>query len=77
MLVEELSKMLSVEKDSEAVYRSLVALGTLIKALGEEVKTAAKEIYDVGAILGKVSGSGIGKEPRIKGVVGELRQSMS
>lgn len=77
VLVEELSKILSVEKDSEAVYRSLVALGTLIKALGEEVKTAAKEIYDVGGILGKVSGSGIGKEPRIKGVVGELRESMS
>merc|ERR1712187_283714 len=67
VLIEELTKMLSGEKDSEAVYRSLVALGTLIKSLGEEVKSAAKDVYDVGSILGNVSGSAIGKEPRVKG----------
>lgn len=76
ILVEELSQMLSNEKDSEAVYRSLVALGTLIKSLSEEVKSAAKEVYDVGAILGKVLGSGLGREPRIKGVVDEIKESI-
>lgn len=77
VLIEELTKMLSDEKDSEAVYRSLVALGTLIKSLSEEVKSAAKDIYDVGSVLGNVSGSAIGKEPRVKGVVGEIRESLA
>ncbi|KAI9929936.1 hypothetical protein ASPWEDRAFT_101851 [Aspergillus wentii DTO 134E9] len=77
VLVEELSKMVTAEKDSEAVYRCLVALGTLIKALGEEVKAAAKEVYDVGGILTNISGSGLGKEPRTKGVIGEIRESMA
>lgn len=75
VLIEELTKMLSGEKDSEAVYRSLVALGTLIKSLGEEVKSAAKDVYDVGSVLRDVSGSAIGKEPRVKGIVGEIRES--
>lgn len=77
ILIEELTKMLSAEKDSEAVYRSLVALGTLIDVLGEDVKNAAKEVYDVGAVLGKISSSAIGKEPRIKGVVGEIKEAMA
>lgn len=77
VLIEELTKMLLGEKDSEAVYRSLVALGTLIKSLGEEVKSAAKDVYDVGSVLGNVSGSAIGKEPRVKGVVGEIRESLA
>ncbi|KAH1582514.1 hypothetical protein KXW99_002143 [Aspergillus fumigatus] len=77
VLVGELVKLIASEKDSEAVYRALVALGTLIKALGEEVKSAAREIYDVKDILEKVSGSGSGKEPRVKGVIREIREAMS
>lgn len=77
VLIEELTKMLTAEKDSEAVYRSLVALGTLINSLGEEVKSAAREVYDVGSILGSVSASPTGKEPRVKGVIGEIRGSMA
>lgn len=76
VLVEELSQMLSREKDSEAVYRSLVALGTLIKSLSEEVKSAAKDVYDIRAILGKISGSGLGREPRIKGIIDEIKAAM-
>ena len=74
VLVEELSQMLASEKDSEAVYRSLVALGTVIKSLGEEVKSAAKDVYDIRAVLEKISSSGLGKEPRIKGIIGEIKQ---
>lgn len=73
-LVEELSQMLVGEKDSEAVYRSLVALGTVVKSLGEEVESAAKDVYDVGAILQKISSSGLGKEPRIKGIIEEIKE---
>lgn len=76
VLLDRLTKMLAEEKDSEAVYRCLVALGTLIKGLGDEVKGAAKEIYDVGKILDRISGTSVGKEPRVKGVIGEIREAM-
>ncbi|KAJ5107822.1 hypothetical protein N7456_004497 [Penicillium angulare] len=76
VLLEELAKTVSGENDSEAVYRGLVALGTLVKSLGEEVKSAAKEIYEINAVLTRVSGSGPGKEPRVKGIIGEIQQAL-
>lgn len=76
VLLDELSKLVATEKDSEAVYRGLVALGTLITALGAEVKSAAKEIYEVENVLTRVSASGPGKEPRIKGIIIEIRQAL-
>lgn len=76
ILVEQLTKMLADGKDSEVVYRSLVALGTLIKGLDEEVKSAAKDIYDIRKILDRTSGTGLGKEPRMKGVIEEIRESV-
>ncbi|KAE8145894.1 PUL domain-containing protein [Aspergillus avenaceus] len=74
-LLAELVQMIVGEKDSEAVYRSLVALGTLIKGLGEEIKSAAKDVYDVSQVLGNVSNSSVGKEPRIKSVIGEITEA--
>lgn len=76
VLLEELTKIVSGEKDSEAVYRALVALGTLVQALGAEVTSAAKEIYEVEKVLSRVSASGPGKEPRIKGVISEIRAAL-
>lgn len=76
VLLGELIKLLATEKDSEAVYRSLVAMGTLVKSLGAEVKSAANDVYDVGSVLTRVSGSNIGKEPRIKGIIGEIRKAL-
>ena len=73
VLLEQLSRVLSSEKDSEAIYRGLVALGTLI-FLGGDVKSAAN---DVGDTLDKISGAGIGKEPRIKSVIGEIHESLA
>ncbi|PLB35805.1 WD repeat PLAP family protein [Aspergillus candidus] len=75
-LLAELVQMIAGEKDSEAVYRSLVALGTLITALGEEIKSAARQVYDVRNVLDRVATSGIGKEPRVKGIINEIRESM-
>lgn len=75
-LLDQLTKILSSEKDSEAIYRGLVALGTLVKVLGEEVKSAAKDVYDVGQILSKISGAGLGREPRIKSVIGEIWEAL-
>ncbi|KAL2818422.1 PUL domain-containing protein [Aspergillus cavernicola] len=76
VLLEELSRMLSGEKDSEAVYRSLVALGTLVKELDSEVKTAAKEVFDFGATSQKILNTGLGKEPRIKGIIAEIKECL-
>ena len=76
LLLEELTKIVSEEKDSEAVYRGLVAMGTLVKSLGDEVNSAAKEIYEINRVLTRISGSSPGKEPRIKGIVGEIRQAL-
>ncbi len=76
VLLEEIQRMLSGEKDSEAVYRSLVALGTLVNELESEVKTAAKEVYDANAILQTISSSGLGKEPRTKSIVSEIKEAL-
>lgn len=70
MLLDDLISLVSTTKDSEAAYRGLVAVGTLLD-LGEEVLEAAKEVYNLAEALGKVESAA--KEPRIKGVVGEIR----
>lgn len=76
VLLEELTQIISGEKDSEAVYRALVALGTLVTALGEEVRSAATEVYEVKGVLARASASGPGKEPRIKGIISEIREAL-
>ncbi|KAK2793994.1 hypothetical protein FQN51_000967 [Onygenales sp. PD_10] len=75
-LLAELTKLMAQEKDSEAIYRALVALGTLVTVLGEEVKIAAKEIYEINKTLAKIMDGGFSREPRIKSVVGEIRSAL-
>lgn len=70
MLLNDLISLVSLTKDSEAVYRGLVAVGTVL-CLGGEVLEAAKEVYDLTGALGKVESTV--KEPRIKEVGGEIR----
>ena len=69
-LLDDLTALISSAVDSEAVYRGLVAVGTLL-TLGEEVQEAAKEIYNLPAALGKAEKAV--KEPRVRGVVAEIR----
>ncbi|KAJ5665557.1 uncharacterized protein N7477_008005 [Penicillium maclennaniae] len=76
ILLEELCEIVAGEKDSEAVYRGLVSLGTLVKALGAEVKSAAKDIFEIESILSRVSSSAVGKEPRVKGIIGEIKETL-
>jgi phospholipase A-2-activating protein len=76
VLLEELVRIIAGEKDSEAVYRALVALGTLVAVLGEEVKSAAKEVYEIEGVLTRSLASGPGKEPRIKGIISEIREAL-
>ncbi|KAI4258765.1 MAG: hypothetical protein LQ352_001074 [Teloschistes flavicans] len=69
-LMDELTGIIRSTIDSEAVYRGLVAAGTLL-GLGEELQLAAKEIYDLGGVLKKAEQAV--KEPRVKGIVTEIR----
>ena len=69
VIVEDLTGLLRAEKDSEAVYRALVGLGTVL-GLGEEVVSAARELYEVPDVVRMVKGRN--GEPRIKGVIGEI-----
>jgi phospholipase A-2-activating protein len=45
-------------------------------ALGEEVKSAAKEVYEINGVLARASASGSGKEPRIKGIISEIQEAL-
>lgn len=72
-LLDHLSQVIGKEKDSEAVYRGLVALGTLLNTSSEEVKAAAKDVYDFDGSLSRLLDAGLGREPRIKGVISEIR----
>ena len=69
-LVDDLASMIKKSSDAEAVYRALVAFGTLL-GLGGDVKQAANEIYDAEGALKKAEQSV--KEPRVKGVIAEIR----
>ena len=68
-----LTSLIRTSTDSEAAYRALVALGTLL-TLGDEVKMAANDIFDAEGALKKAESTV--KEPRIKGVVAEIRASL-
>lgn len=70
LLMDDLTKMIGGATDSEVMYRSLVAAGTLL-TLGEEVLVAAKEVYGLGGALERIE-RGF-REPRIKDVVAEIR----
>lgn len=69
-LFDVLVKILGQQKDSEVVYRGLVAVGTLLKVGGEE-RDAGRDVYEVGSVVEKVVGR-VG-EPRVRRVVGEIR----
>ena len=69
-LLDDLSGIVRSATDSEAVYRGLVAAGTVL-GLGEEVCLAAKEVYDLNGAVEKAERTV--REPRVKGVVGEIR----
>lgn len=69
-LLDDLVTITGTTSDSEAAYRGLVAAGTLL-GLGEELQTAAREVYFFESALQKVEKAI--KEPRIKAVVGEIR----
>ncbi|MCJ1290384.1 hypothetical protein MMC34_001920 [Xylographa carneopallida] len=73
-LMENLTSIISTATDSEAIYRGLVAAGTLL-TLREEVQMAAKEVYDIEVALQKAKQRS--QEPRISGVVAEIKDLLA
>lgn len=67
--LDALTKIVGEQKDSEVVYRAIVALGTLL-TLDEEVKSAAKDVYGVEGVLTKAVGKTV--DQRIKALVKEV-----
>lgn len=72
-LLDDLTTIINQVTDSEALYRALVGAGTLC-ALGEDFRTAAKEVFGFDAALKRAES--VGKEPRIRSVVGEMRDEL-
>ncbi|KAL9035178.1 MAG: hypothetical protein Q9214_006706, partial [Letrouitia sp. 1 TL-2023] len=73
MLLDDLTDLIKIAVDSEAIYRALVAVGTLI-GLGDKIQAAAKQDFDVEGALRKAESTA--REPRVKGIVSEIRASM-
>jgi phospholipase A-2-activating protein len=72
-LLDSLAKILNSVTDSEAVYRALVATGTLL-CLGSDFCEAGRDILNLGAAV-SVAENNV-KEPRVKNVATEIRQKL-
>jgi phospholipase A-2-activating protein len=68
-LIDILGKILSTQKDSEAVFRALVATGTLL-TLDEETKSAAKDVYSIEWSISTALAKAL--DPRIKNAAREI-----
>lgn len=72
-LLDDLGKILNSASDSEAVYRALVATGTLL-SLGPDFCEAGRDILQIGDAVYRAESKV--KEPRVKNVVAEIRQKL-
>lgn len=69
--LELLGKVLAPQKDSEVLYRALIAAGTFL-GVGPEVCSAAKEVYGIDAAVATALGKAV--DPRVKNVGREIRE---
>ncbi|KIW89716.1 uncharacterized protein Z519_09872 [Cladophialophora bantiana CBS 173.52] len=64
-------------QSTEPAYRSLVALGTILVGFSRgELKSAAKEVFDVPVVLRKLKEGRYLEEPRFRAVVGEIESAL-
>ena len=70
-LLDTLTTTIGTASDSEAIFRALVAAGTLLD-LGDDVRLAAKEVYSFGAAV-KTAETKL-NEQRIKSVSSEIQE---
>lgn len=72
-LLDDLSKILNSTTDSEAIYRALVATGTLL-SLGSDFCEAGRDILQLGSAVSVAENKA--KEPRVRNVVSEIREKL-
>ncbi|KAF2807280.1 phospholipase A-2-activating protein [Mytilinidion resinicola] len=72
-LLDDLSDILKSARDSEAMYRAVVAAGTLF-ALGKDFCEAGRDVFGYEAALKKAEETV--REPRIRNVVAEIRDML-
>ncbi|ORY18153.1 polyubiquitin binding protein-like protein [Clohesyomyces aquaticus] len=72
-LLDDVSKILSNATDSEAVYRALVAAGTLL-TLGDDFCEAGRDVFSLGTAVARAQDKV--KEPRVKNVVAEIQEKL-
>jgi phospholipase A-2-activating protein len=67
-----------LQQATEPVFRALVGLGTVITGVAnEQIKLAAKEIFDIPATLNDLKAKGLLKEPRFQGLASEIMAALS
>ncbi|TIA20014.1 PFU-domain-containing protein [Aureobasidium pullulans] len=74
-VINAVLSIIKPEGDSEAVYRALVAVGTLM-SLGDEFRREVAQAKDMGSLLQSIEKSALGKENRIKAVANEMRDQL-
>jgi phospholipase A-2-activating protein len=72
-LLDDLSKILNSATDSEAVYRALVATGTVL-SLSDDYCEAGRDVFQLESALSRAADKV--REPRIKNVVAEIREKL-
>lgn len=75
-IVDGAVRLLQPDKDSETVYRALVAVGTVL-SLGDEFRRNVSRTHHVADLLQGLDGSALGKETRIKAVSMEIKDQLS
>ena len=73
-LLDDLSKILNSATDSEAVYRALVATGTVL-SLSDDYIEAARDVFQLGGAIATAADKV--KEPRVKNIVAEIREKLN
>ncbi|KAK3081771.1 hypothetical protein LTS18_002946 [Coniosporium uncinatum] len=72
-LMQDVTALMGGVEDSEALYRSLVAAGTIM-SLGADLRDAAREAFDFDKVLARAEK--VSPEPRIKNVVKEIKDEL-
>ncbi|KAI5294798.1 hypothetical protein KEM52_003176 [Ascosphaera acerosa] len=76
-LLAPIAAIVAPHHDSEAVYRALVALGTLLWSPDAQLRTAVRDVYDLPAKMDRVLAADAGREPRVRNVVAEILSALS
>jgi len=69
-------QLIDRQVDSETTYRNLVAFGTLL-CLGKEFRSEELSKEKLNQVISKVLDGPFGKESRVKGIIGEIKDELN